>query len=85
MLMQPSPLYRKRKRTNLIGLTLSMIAMSLGLIALLWILFVLFGRCVLKPARPFPPIKNQDANSSHEKKKNMATAASSRRRRPPIR
>ena len=30
MLMQSSPLYRRRKRTNLIGLTLSMIAMSLG-------------------------------------------------------
>ena len=43
MMMQPSPLYRKRKRTNLIGLTMSMIAMSLGLIALFWILFVLFS------------------------------------------
>jgi len=43
MLMQSSPLYRSRKRTNLIGLTLSMIAMSLGLVALLWILFVLFS------------------------------------------
>jgi phosphate transport system permease protein len=43
MLMESSPLYRSRKRTNLIGLTLSMIAMSLGLVALLWILFVLFS------------------------------------------
>ena len=43
MLMQSSPLYRRRKRTNLIGLSLSMIAMSLGLVALLWILFVLFS------------------------------------------
>ena len=43
MLMQPSPLYHKRKRTNLLGLTLSMIAMSFGLIALFWILFVLFS------------------------------------------
>ena len=43
MLMQPSPLYLKRKRTNLVGLTLSMIAMSFGLIALFWILFVLFS------------------------------------------
>ncbi len=43
MLMQPSPLYLKRKRTNLVGLTLSMLAMSLGLIALFWILFVLFS------------------------------------------
>jgi len=42
-LMQPSPLYLKRERTNLVGLTLSMIAMSLGLIALFWILFVLFS------------------------------------------
>ncbi len=38
-----TPLYRSRKRTNLIGLTLSMSAMTLGLIALLWILFVLFS------------------------------------------
>jgi phosphate transport system permease protein len=36
-------LYQRRRRTNLIGLTLSMIAMSLGLVALLWILFVLFS------------------------------------------
>ena len=36
-------LYKSRRRTNLIGLTLSMFAMSLGLIALLWILFVLFS------------------------------------------
>jgi phosphate transport system permease protein len=38
-----TPLYRRRQRTNLIGLTLSMGAMTLGLIALLWILFVLFS------------------------------------------
>ena len=52
MLMQSSPLYRRRKRTNLIGLTLSMIAMSLGLVALLWILFVLFsnGFAALEPS-----------------------------------
>ncbi len=43
MSMNTSPLYRSRQRTNLIGLTLSMGAMSLGLIALLWILFVLFS------------------------------------------
>lgn len=36
-------LYQSRRRTNLIGLTLSMIAMSLGLVALLWILIVLFS------------------------------------------
>jgi phosphate transport system permease protein len=41
--MQTSPLYNRRKRTNLIGLTLSMTAMALGLTALLWILFVLFS------------------------------------------
>jgi phosphate transport system permease protein len=41
--MQTSPLYNQRKRTNLIGLTLSMSAMALGLTALLWILFVLFS------------------------------------------
>jgi phosphate transport system permease protein len=38
-----SSLYQRRKRTNWIGLTLSMFAMTLGLIALLWILFVLFS------------------------------------------
>jgi len=36
-------LYNKRKRTNLVGLTLSMAAMGLGLTVLLWILVVLFG------------------------------------------
>jgi phosphate transport system permease protein len=35
-------LYRRRVRTNVIGLTLSMTAMALGLFVLLWILFVLF-------------------------------------------
>ena len=38
-----SPLYRGRQRANLVGLTLSMAAMTLGLIALLSILFVLFS------------------------------------------
>lgn len=35
-------LYRKRKLTNLIGLTLSMVAMGLGLFVLVWILSILF-------------------------------------------
>lgn len=35
-------LYRKRQRANTIGLTLSMMAMGLGLAVLLWILVVLF-------------------------------------------
>ena len=35
-------LYRRRVRTNVIGLTLSMTAMALGLFVLLWILLVLF-------------------------------------------
>ena len=35
-------LYRRRVRTNFIGLTLSMTAMAIGLFVLLWILFVLF-------------------------------------------
>ena len=43
MQLNTTPLYRSRQRTNLIGLTLSMGAMTLGLIALLWILFVLFS------------------------------------------
>ncbi|WP_334133550.1 phosphate ABC transporter permease PstA [Tepidimonas sp.] len=34
-------LYRKRRRANRVGLTLSMIAMALGLMGLLWILYVL--------------------------------------------
>jgi phosphate transport system permease protein len=41
--MKTSPLYRGRQRTNLIGLTLSMAAMTLGLVVLMWILFVLFS------------------------------------------
>jgi len=36
-------LYRRRVRTNWIGLTLSMVAMGLGLFVLLWILGVLFA------------------------------------------
>ncbi len=36
-------LYQKRRASNLIGLTLSMTAMALGLAVLLWILFVLFS------------------------------------------
>lgn len=46
MQMNTSPLYLSRHRTNLIGLTLSMTAMALGLVALLWILFVLFSNGV---------------------------------------
>jgi phosphate transport system permease protein len=42
MTTKPNSLYQSRKRTNFVGLMLSMLAMSLGLIALLWILFVLF-------------------------------------------
>jgi phosphate transport system permease protein len=37
-------LYRKRRAINAIGLTLSMAAMALGLIVLLWILFVLAAK-----------------------------------------
>ena len=35
-------IYRRRKTINRIGLTLSMIAMALGLAVLMWILVVLF-------------------------------------------
>ena len=35
-------LYKRRRLTNQVGLTLSMLAMALGLFVLLWILFVLF-------------------------------------------
>lgn len=41
--MSDTALYRSRQRANLIGLTLSMFAMFLGLAALMWILFVLFS------------------------------------------
>jgi phosphate transport system permease protein len=37
-----SDLYRRRKLSNAVGLTLSMAAMGLGLVVLLWILAVLF-------------------------------------------
>lgn len=36
-------LYKRRQRTNFVGLTLSMSAMVLGLFVLLWILWVLFS------------------------------------------
>jgi phosphate transport system permease protein len=36
-------LYSKRRRANLVGLSLSLFAMALGLAVLLWILIVLFG------------------------------------------
>ncbi len=39
----PSSLYVRRRRNNLIGLTLSMFSMALGLAALFWILFVLLS------------------------------------------
>lgn len=41
--MKPSPLYARRYRANQIGVALSMSAMVLGLVALLWILIVLFS------------------------------------------
>ncbi|MFM7697480.1 MAG: phosphate ABC transporter permease PstA [Limnohabitans sp.] len=41
--MKSSDLYSRRRRSNFIGLALSMIAMSLGLLALLWILFILLS------------------------------------------
>jgi phosphate transport system permease protein len=37
-------LYRRRRAANTIGLTLSMAAMALGLVVLLWILFVLLSK-----------------------------------------
>lgn len=43
MQMNTSPLYRRRRATNIVGLTLSMTAMAIGLTALMWILFVLFS------------------------------------------
>jgi phosphate transport system permease protein len=43
MNMNSSPLYQRRRITNWVGLTLSMMAMAIGLTALLSILFVLFS------------------------------------------
>src|SRR5574343_152081 len=36
-------IYNKRRRANAVGLSLSMGAMGLGLVVLLWILFILFS------------------------------------------
>ena len=41
--MSSSDLYLSRKRSNIVGLTLSMLAMTVGLVALVWILFVLLS------------------------------------------
>ena len=41
--MKSSELYLRRRRSNIIGLALSMLAMSVGLLVLLWILFVLLS------------------------------------------
>jgi phosphate transport system permease protein len=43
MNMKTSPLYRRRRITSALGITMSMVAMTIGLTALLWILFVLFS------------------------------------------
>ena len=37
-------IYSKRKRSNKIGLSLSLLAMALGMVVLLWILFILFTK-----------------------------------------
>ena len=37
-------IYNRRKRANKVGLTLSLLAMALGMIVLLWILFILFTK-----------------------------------------
>ena len=43
-LQAESTLYRKRRAANKVGLALSMAAMALGLVVLLWILFVLLSK-----------------------------------------
>ncbi|HOB66941.1 MAG TPA: phosphate ABC transporter permease PtsA, partial [Ottowia sp.] len=43
-LQAETALYKKRRATNAIGLALSMAAMVLGLVVLLWILFVLLSK-----------------------------------------
>ena len=42
--MKNIKIYNSRKRSNFIGLSLSMIAMTLGMIVLTWILFVLISK-----------------------------------------
>jgi phosphate transport system permease protein len=39
-----SALYRRRRAANAVGLTLSMAAMAIGLVVLLWVLFVLLSK-----------------------------------------
>jgi phosphate transport system permease protein len=43
MNMNTSPLYRRRRFNSALGIAMSMLAMAIGLTALLWILFVLFS------------------------------------------
>ena len=43
-LQAASALYKRRRSANAVGLALSMAAMALGLVVLLWILAVLFGK-----------------------------------------
>ena len=43
-LQAASALYKRRRGANAVGLALSMAAMALGLVVLLWILAVLFGK-----------------------------------------
>ena len=42
--MKNNKIYLNRKRSNFIGLSLSMIAMTLGMLVLSWILFVLISK-----------------------------------------
>ena len=44
ILQAESALYKKRRAANAVGLALSMAAMALGLVVLLWILFVLLSK-----------------------------------------
>lgn len=43
MQLNTSSLYKRRRRANLVGMSMSMAAMALGLTALMWILYVLFS------------------------------------------
>lgn len=42
--MKNIKIYNSRKRSNFIGLSLSMVAMTLGMVVLTWILFVLISK-----------------------------------------
>ena len=64
--MKNNKIYNSRKRSNFIGLSLSMAAMTLGMVVLTWILFVLVSKGDRKSTR---------LNSSHPSRSRMPSSA----------